>query len=473
MEALAAFGLAANIAQFAELGYKTAKTMREVYRSIDGLTAEHTDFKDAAKQVKAISTELKKKVGTVGSNSELEGLLQKSIDACDALLKEVDGLKFDGGSAYVGERLAKLMMAMWAIRRKRKVEALNSRIVEIRQRLLLAIQNLIHKQGGQVMQSLDGLGHTFKQSQEWHETHAALLDTKLQGLERQLAALKSWGESHDGAFVGFSRSLVDFVDQWRNHSTISEILKSLHFKQLRERQSEIPTAHKNTFQWMFNDDGGKEFRTWLGGPSKGTFWITGKAGSGKSTLINFLLEHPETERLLEQWATSSAHKPLLLVSHFFWSRGSKLQRAHEGLLRTMLFQILVAHPELIKKVCPQRFLPFRCLDSWTSKELRDAFGELAKIKSLPTRIFVFVDGLDEFEGEPAEIIDKSTHPELGHPLSWATPKQAPWNQRIYFQVKNEAIHKPQLCNPGYLRTRQKMENPIQVLPPLQIHSLPF
>ncbi|EJT82156.1 hypothetical protein GGTG_02130 [Gaeumannomyces tritici R3-111a-1] len=405
MEALAAFGLAANIAQFAELGYKTAKTMREVYRSIDGLTAEHTDFKDAAKQVKAISTELKKKVGTVGSNSELEGLLQKSIDACDALLKEVDGLKFDGGSAYVGERLAKLMMAMWAIRRKRKVEALNSRIVEIRQRLLLAIQNLILEQGGEVMQSLDGLSDTVKQSQEWHKTHAALLDTKLQELGSQLAARKSWEKSHDDAFMGFSRSLVNFVDQWRNHSTISEILKSLHFKQLRERQSDIPTAHKNTFQWMFNDDGGKEFRTWLGGPSKGTFWITGKAGSGKSTLIKFLLEHPETKRLLEQWATSSAHKPLLLVSHFFWSRGGKLQRAHEGLLRTMLFQILVAHPELIKKVCPQRFLPFRCLDSWTFKELRDVFGELAKINSLPSRIFVFVDGLDEFEGEPAEIID--------------------------------------------------------------------
>ncbi|KAL8329682.1 hypothetical protein RB597_005114 [Gaeumannomyces tritici] len=405
MEALAAFGLAANIAQFAELGYKTAKTMREVYRSIDGLTAEHTDFKDAAKQVKAISTELKKKVGTVGSNSELEGLLQKSIDACDALLKEVDGLKFDGGSAYVGERLAKLMMAMWAIRRKRKVEALNSRIVEIRQRLLLAIQNLILEQGGEVMQSLDGLSDTVKQSQEWHKTHAALLDTKLQELGSQLAARKSWEKSHDDAFMGFSRSLVNFVDQWRNHSTISEILKSLHFKQLRERQSDIPTAHKNTFQWMFNDDGGKEFRTWLGGPSKGTFWITGKAGSGKSTLIKFLLEHPETKRLLEQWATSSGHKPLLLVSHFFWSRGGKLQRAHEGLLRTMLFQILVAHPELIKKVCPQRFLPFRCLDSWTFKELRDVFGELAKIKSLPARIFVFVDGLDEFEGEPAEIID--------------------------------------------------------------------
>ncbi|KAL8370007.1 hypothetical protein RB595_000391 [Gaeumannomyces hyphopodioides] len=405
MEPLAAFGLAANIAQFAGLGYKTAKTMREVYRSKDGLTAETNDFKDAASQVKAISTDLKKKVGTVGGNSELEDLLKKSIDACDVLLKEVDGLKFDGGSAYVGERLAKLMVAMWAVRRKRKVEALNSRIVEIRHRLGLAIHNLILKQGGEVMQSLDGLNDTVKQSQEWHKTHADLLDAKLQGLEKQLAAHELWGKSHDDAFAGFSQSLVDFVDQWRNHSTISKVLKSLHFKQLRERQSDIPTAHKNTFQWMFNDDGGKEFGTWLGGPSKGTFWITGKAGSGKSTLIKFLLEHSETRRLLDQWATSSGHKPLLLVSHFFWSRGGKLQRTQEGLLRTILFQILVAHPELIRTVCPQRFLSYRCLDSWTVKELRDVFGILAKIKSLPTRTLVFVDGLDEFEGEPAEIID--------------------------------------------------------------------
>lgn len=402
MEALAAFGLAANIAQFAELGYKTAKTILEVYRSTDGVTAENADFEDAANHLKTISTQLKNN-RKVKCNPAIERLLKKSIDASEDLLKELDSLKFDGGSVYVGERLAKLMIAMWAIRRKRKVGALALRVAEIQQRLLPGIQGLILEQGSEVMESLHVLNDGVKKSQEWHKTHAKLLDEKLQGLEKQLAAPAAWQQSRD-ALTDFTRGFVDFVDQWRNHSTISTILRSLHFEQLRERQSEIPQAHKNTFQWMFDDQGGEEFRNWLGGASKGLFWITGKAGSGKSTLMKFLLERPKTKELLAQWTTPSGQLPLLLVSHFFWSRGGRLQRTQEGLLRTILFQILLAHPELVKTVCLERFSSYRSLDSWTVNQLQDLFDRLASIEKLPARIFIFVDGLDEYEGDPTEII---------------------------------------------------------------------
>ncbi|KLU87235.1 hypothetical protein MAPG_06236 [Magnaporthiopsis poae ATCC 64411] len=403
MEALAAFGLAANIAQFAELGYKTAKTILEAYRSTDGVTAENADFEDAASHLKTISAQLKNN-RKVKSNPGIERLLKKSIDACDDLLKELDSLKFDGGSVYVGERLAKLMVAMWAIRRKRKVGALVLRVAEIQQRLLPGIQSLILEQGSEVVESLQVLNDGVKKSQEWHMTHAKILDEKLQGLEKQLAAPESWQQSQD-AMKDFTRGFVDFIDQWRNHSTISTILRSLHFEQLRERQSEIPQAHKNTFQWMFDDQGGAEFRNWLGGASQGLFWITGKAGSGKSTLMKFLLERPQTKELLAQWTTPSGQQPLLLVSHFFWSQGGRLQRTQEGLLRTILFQILLAHPELVKTVCPERFSSYQALDSWTVNQLQDLFERLASIEKLPARIFIFVDGLDEYEGDPAEIIE--------------------------------------------------------------------
>jgi hypothetical protein len=46
---------------------------------------------------------------------------------------------------------------------------------------------------------------------------------------------------------------------------------------------------------------GDLFMKWLSG-GKGTFHIAGKLGSGKSTLMKFLCDHPCTKAKLERWA---------------------------------------------------------------------------------------------------------------------------------------------------------------------------
>ena len=69
-------------------------------------------------------------------------------------------------------------------------------------------------------------------------------------------------------------------------------LKSLYFPEIHSRQEEIANAHKKTFQWIFDESGEKvrpwsNFIEWLEEGS-GTYWISGKAGSGKSTLMNYV-----------------------------------------------------------------------------------------------------------------------------------------------------------------------------------------
>lgn len=44
-----------------------------------------------------------------------------------------------------------------------------------------------------------------------------------------------------------------------------------------------------------------------------TYWINGKAGSGKSTLMKFILEHDKLYESLRKWAGSST----LLILNFF------------------------------------------------------------------------------------------------------------------------------------------------------------
>ena len=74
------------------------------------------------------------------------------------------------------------------------------------------------------------------------------------------------------------------------------------------------------------------FLTWLRNGNQ-VFHISGKAGSGKSTLMKLLLDHPRTREELKRWA---GEKQLVFAHFFFWRSGDKLQRSLEGLYRSIL-----------------------------------------------------------------------------------------------------------------------------------------
>jgi hypothetical protein len=81
------------------------------------------------------------------------------------------------------------------------------------------------------------------------------------------------------------------------------------------------------------------------GDSDWIYWITGKPGAGRSTLITFFLRDQRLGRLLEQWAGDLG---LPLGSYYSWNAGNSLQKSHEGLLRTLLYQCLSQkNPDLL------------------------------------------------------------------------------------------------------------------------------
>ncbi|KAK0710649.1 hypothetical protein B0H67DRAFT_601622 [Lasiosphaeris hirsuta] len=135
----------------------------------------------------------------------------------------------------------------------------------------------------------------------------------------------------------------------------------------------------------------------------GAYWIEGKAGSGKSTLMKYLLNRDETAQLLNQWA---GDKELFTGSYFFWSMGTSLQKSQDGLLRTILFQLLKTYPELIPTACPDRLSikDYEYLEAWTMEDLMKSFDHLLRQKSLPIRMCLFIDGLDEYSGIHTDLV---------------------------------------------------------------------
>jgi hypothetical protein len=78
---------------------------------------------------------------------------------------------------------------------------------------------------------------------------------------------------------------------------------------MRDRYEGIESAHKNTFKWIFNQssDWNKpwdDFARWLKA-GDGIYWVSGKAGSGKSTLMRYIIDDPLTKMFLQNWAKDS------------------------------------------------------------------------------------------------------------------------------------------------------------------------
>ncbi|KAI1360822.1 hypothetical protein F5Y08DRAFT_38839 [Xylaria arbuscula] len=156
------------------------------------------------------------------------------------------------------------------------------------------------------------------------------------------------------------------------------------------RHESVKKAHARTFQWILYQH---EFANWLKGGDD-IYWIRGKAGSGKSTLIRFLVENAETYKLLSAWAGS---RSLVLASHFFWKAGTPLQKSLAGLLRTLLFQLLRQVPSLIEQLFPIQWKDCDfSVDTISIEEIVQAIKALSLSESLAIRFCFFIDGLDEY-----------------------------------------------------------------------------
>ncbi|KAF7555992.1 hypothetical protein G7Z17_g1710 [Cylindrodendrum hubeiense] len=205
-----------------------------------------------------------------------------------------------------------------------------------------------------------------------------------------------------------------------SHSYATAIMDSLRFQGVTHREDAIPEAYEKTFEWIYTSppqqsSAGKEpwvgVVPWLEGSVNDVYWITGKPGAGKSTIMKFLTKNPKTRHHLLKW---SSKLPLLQASFYFWNAGaSQLQKSQTGLLRTLLLQCLQQMPSLCPKMCPRRWalvklFGTRAMQSapqWTWRELLEAFSALTLLTSHKFNLALFIDGLDEFDGDHQKLTE--------------------------------------------------------------------
>lgn len=211
----------------------------------------------------------------------------------------------------------------------------------------------------------------------------------------------------------------------------TQLLDMLKFRQMYAREESLEMAYPETFRWILNDQNSGAFSplgSWIMEGS-GCYWINGKAGSGKSTLMKFLRTSHKVNQLIKKWAGS--HR-LVTASFYFWRNGTVLQRSQEGLLRWLLYTILSQERGLIEKCFFETIEKLQDAhqvdvqdtvqdeedeNAWSNyvaefderqkdpKEtplldlVKQAYDRLSEESLSSFRIFLFIDGVDEFTGD--------------------------------------------------------------------------
>jgi len=187
------------------------------------------------------------------------------------------------------------------------------------------------------------------------------------------------------------------------------VLANLRFPEMEERCELIAKVHHKTFGWLYHDPM-VDFRRWLQMEST-HFWITGNPGSGKSTLMKFIREDQRTQDCLTKWA---APKKLVTAAFFFWKTGTQMQMSQTGLLQSLLFEVLSQCQDVVARVFPAHWEAYILFggainEYWTDKELKRAFKRLLEQTSSTVKLCLWIDGMDEFHGDPLELISLFTN----------------------------------------------------------------
>ncbi|KAL8718409.1 MAG: hypothetical protein Q9225_004452 [Loekoesia sp. 1 TL-2023] len=229
-------------------------------------------------------------------------------------------------------------------------------------------------------------------------------------VEQLLANNSRQTQDHfDKKFESYTKTATDRFAHQR-------FLESLFFPEIESRQEQIPEAFEETCRWIFEpptnkrskDQRWSNFHDWLE-IGYGVYWISGKPGSGKSTLMKYIVNEDLTMQLLDNWKRD---KDLLTISFFFWNTGTVLQKSAAGLLRSLLYQIAKKWPELVNltKMHPGKSIreieiSTPLFAAWTDRRLLSVLKTFLDQKPASVSLCAFIDGLDEFVGDEDLLLD--------------------------------------------------------------------
>ncbi|KAI1372437.1 hypothetical protein F4677DRAFT_463278 [Hypoxylon crocopeplum] len=384
---------------------------RQVYQngSIDlnrDLAVVANDVQNATVELEKQLDEFKGKAGR-GSmdsvNEDLHVLADRATKIGNELASRLKRVQTDPESKW--KSLKTTILGRWDAK---DIETVEKRLDKIRSemqlRILVDIRGKVGVSQGEhhrMLSTLESVAHSLAESKKDRNIILEILGrlSALQlSVERQLASRNP----SLGPAAGYSRNQPDGIS---SEEAEKAILRILWYPSMDDREESIQAPYSETLHWIYqgskmNSKGDEcewdSFVDFLRG-EKRMYWITGKPGSGKSTLMKFIKDQPQTKQLLKQW---TGDRRLLSASFYFFYKGSDEQKSELGLLRSLLHLILSQRRDLIRKAFEERFMAALGAKQYAEPTLDEAKRALQRIlqdQSPHQCFFLTIDGLDEFD----------------------------------------------------------------------------
>ncbi|KAK2750104.1 hypothetical protein FQN57_004597 [Myotisia sp. PD_48] len=457
MESLAAVGLAANILQFIEVFLKVVKEGYDIYESVSGTTEENTHSIVTASDLQVVTETLSGDLlGSSKDELALKGLAVKCEALSRDLLKILDSLTIKGRK----KRIKSLWLGLENVRKRPDLLKIRGNLEEYRSQMSMRLNLMLSGPDSPIFKRIERLSC---ESEKFQTESAKQLECMRDDI---ITTIKNSEPGDLKDVVSSLRNLKSSIVAIPVENRILEALyfPSMHDRETNIRDAESGTydwllldEHKNnTLEELSSDeepssndefplneheditlvlssddehenttleelpsdedtrylfdterqnkaDARSSLLAWLR-TGDGVYHISGKPGSGKSTLMKFLCEHPRTVNELNSWA---GQKKLVIARFFFWKAGSDLQKSIHGLLRSLLFEILRKCPNLIPGTFPRQWRLLQNTlpgvidnDLFLPKDVQEAFKRLVQNSQvLAYRFCFFIDGLDEYDGD--------------------------------------------------------------------------
>ncbi|KAH8664510.1 hypothetical protein BX600DRAFT_464573 [Xylariales sp. PMI_506] len=480
MEAvIAATGLASAIITFIDFSTEIVKGASEIRRNKLGTSSENIQISSIIGDLEDLCTNLSVSDNKKCSISRHEVAIARLARECQVVCQQlIDRLQKVKTSAQISRY--KALKVQWAIlRQSGEISSIENRLAQFRAEITVRLLALFLEEQSSIKAQLDTVQHgafycqsiradEIKHSRE--ELVSTLERLKIHDDEQYDEKDDEAGAREDqeevppytpesstvlqpplvNEFYQVKQRLDELQDAVRQTPYETRILQQLSFKDMHTREDDMEDASGSTFEWILDDDHGqlvgcgegkaaadeaqsasepgqsltkqkadakKRFLDWLvSEQTVDVFHITGKAGSGKSTMMKMLHTFPRTKELLRQWA---GDKELLFAAFFFSELGTKMQRSLEGLYRSILVAVLGQKPGLIPILFPDQWRNMKSIsepdahhiDMFRLPDIKRAINRLIEQTTNADCDFclcLFIDGLDEFEGDDVDHWDLAT-----------------------------------------------------------------
>ncbi|KAK4140781.1 uncharacterized protein C8A04DRAFT_31652 [Dichotomopilus funicola] len=419
MDPATSIGMVSGILSFVTFAWKLVKGGAEIYRQ--GTLAENATLEDVLHRAEAFHVRLQQIPSGQGASSSMDVLLYNLAKDCQTvsgdLIRLLGSMKHPDTQGLQAKW--KLMVASWnnVIHAKERTE-LEEKLGRCETRLSAV---LIYSSSV----SISDLGH----AAEKNSTILVQLLTNVDELKRELQTQngdRSWMDGRDRKAI---ETLIGRQEEVIHKVAHSRILRALRYQNMRDRDDSLQEHLDNiqqqlrtvggSYSWLCGPeidslpedaeeaammkDARDKLRQWLSSDG-GIFHIAGKFGSGKSTLMQLLRNHPEITNQLERWA---GQRTLVKPAYFFSVMVGGPQQQLSGLFKTLLHDILKECPELAPEVLPEIWRtaldqPWQA--SGTHLTISPSLVEAALRKIICDERFstqycfcIFIDALDEYQ----------------------------------------------------------------------------